>query len=119
MFSSILHSGELALIALSGGASRLSYGGSFRMPVCDKVAKVQWRRCPREERPILPAQVLRFDFNDEDGSVLQTVLHEAEDLNKVQWLRRASVRLCHSDDCNAPVPITPWVNTFPLRVQVG
>lgn len=77
--------------------------GSFRMPFCDKVAKVDGRRC-REGRPLLPVNVLRFDF-DEDGTPLMSVKHRPLDLSGEEWLARASVRFAETPARD----FTPWV----------
>jgi hypothetical protein len=78
-------------------------GGSFRMQFCDKFARGQ-----KERRPVCPERVLRFKFNDDDGTVSQEVLHWPTQLSKVEWLQRASVRLLARGTSDSIPPLTSW-----------
>ena len=62
----------------------------------------------KERRPVRPERVLRFKFNDDDGTVCQEVLHWPNQLSKVEWLQRASVRLLAGSTSDGLPPLTPW-----------
>jgi len=77
--------------------------GSFRMPYNDKVFK-PFRR--REARPLLPVGVFCFprtppDYSNGAGHFL----FGPEDLSKVEWLERASVRMPDRTDVTPFVPM--------------
>lgn len=75
------------------------FGGSFRLPYCDKIEKRLGRRF-REGRPILPCGVWRFTFDSDGLPDSCRQLYSPSDLSKEQWLERGSVRRAD----NPPLP---------------
>ena len=74
-------------------------GGSFRLPLCDKVAK---GKRFREERAIEPYGVWTYSVRDHCTSPSPTV--SRNEISNGEWIRRGSVRFILDENNNFALP---------------